>query len=215
MNKEELTLLVADDHPMLLKGLVDTLTEAQYCVIQGVSNGAEAVASICKQHPTIALLDIEMPLLSGFEVIKKCREAQVNTKFIILTSHKEKGFVHQAKKLAISGYLLKDEPFEEIERCIDAVAKGKTYFSTTFDEIFAREVNPHLEKIKFLSPSERTIVRLIAQENSSKEISELLSISTRTVEKHRANIIAKLDLESGTDSLTHWSLEHRELILSL
>lgn len=213
--KDQITLLVADDHPMLLKGLADTLEEANYQVIKGVANGAEAMAGILELCPTIALLDIEMPLLSGFEVIKKCRQANSRTRFIILTSHKEKGFVHQAKKLAISGYLLKDEPFHEIERCISAVAKGGTYFSTTFDEIFDREVNPQLEKIKYLSPSERTIVRLIAQENSSKEISELLSISTRTVEKHRANIIAKLDLEAGTDSLTHWSLEHRELILSL
>jgi DNA-binding NarL/FixJ family response regulator len=95
------------------------------------------------------------------------------------------------------------------------VSKGSTYFSTTFDKVFQSEITPQLEKIKFLSPSERTIVRLIAQENSSKEIADLLSISLRTVQKHRANIIAKLDLEAGTDSLTSWTHEHRDLILSL
>lgn len=213
--KTEVTLLVADDHPMLLKGLIDTLLEAGYKVLPGAINGAEALSVIIEQKPMIALLDIEMPILTGFEVIRKCQELQVETRFIILTSHKEKGFVHKAKKLNISGYLLKDEPFSEIEKCIDEVHHGGTYFSTTFDDVFHNEITPQLDKIKFLSPSERTIVRLIAQGNSSKEIADLLSISFRTVQKHRANIIGKLDLEAGTDSLTNWTLEHRDLILSL
>ena len=211
----EITLLVADDHPMLLKGLLDALEEKGYSLLEGASNGAEALGTILNKVPDIAILDIEMPILTGFEVIKKCQEAQIATRFIVLTSHKEKGFVLKAKKLNISGYLLKDEPFHEIEKCIKAVAKGETYFSTIFDEIFNSEISPQLEKIKFLSPSERTIVRLIAQENSSKEIAELLSISFRTVQKHRANIIAKLDLEASADSLTTWTSDHKELILSL
>lgn len=213
--KTDITLLVADDHPMLLKGLVGTLEDAGYKVLPGATNGAEALRTIMDQKPLIALLDIEMPLLTGFEVIRKCQEMELETRFIILTSHKEKGFVLKAQKLNISGYLLKDEPFSEIEKCIDEVYKGSTYFSTTFDKVFQSEITPQLEKIKFLSPSERTIVRLIAQENSSKEIADLLSISLRTVQKHRANIIAKLDLEAGTDSLTTWTQEHRDLILSL
>lgn len=213
--KTDITLLVADDHPMLLKGLIDALVDAGYNVFPGASNGAEALGIIMEQKPSIALLDIEMPILTGFEVIRKCQEMNLPTRFIILTSHKEKGFVLKAKKLNISGYLLKDEPFSEIEKCIDEVRKGDTYFSTTFDKVFNTEITPQLDKIKFLSPSERTIVRLIAQEKTSKEISEMLSISLRTVQKHRANIIAKLDLEAGADSLTIWTLEHRDLILSL
>lgn len=213
--KTDKTLLVADDHPMLLKGLVSALKDAGYTVLSGATNGAEALGIIMEENPMIALLDIEMPILTGFEVIRKCQEMKLSTRFIILTSHKEKGFVLKAKKLNISGYLLKDEPFSEIEKCIDKVANGSTYFSTTFDKVFQSEITPQLDKIKFLSPSERTIVRLIAQENSSKEIADLLSISLRTVQKHRANVIAKLDLEAGVDSLTIWTQEHRDLILSL
>ena len=104
--KTDISLLVADDHPMLLKGLVGALEDAGYKVLPGATNGAEALGAIMEQKPMIALLDIEMPILTGFEVIRKCREMEQETRFIILTSHKEKGFVHKAKKLNISGYLL-------------------------------------------------------------------------------------------------------------
>ncbi|MEL6811533.1 MAG: response regulator transcription factor [Bacteroidota bacterium] len=215
MNKKDISILVADDHPMLLKGLTDELKVHEYKVLDGALNGAQALDSIVEEKPMIAILDIEMPLLSGFEVIKKCSKKELPTKFIILTSHKEKAFVLKAKKLNISGYLLKDEPFAEIEACINAVVKGENYFSNTFDHIFTTQISPELEKIKFLSPSERTIVRLIAQEKTSKEIGELLSISHRTVQKHRANIISKLDLPPTMDALTVWTSENKELLLNI
>lgn len=208
-------ILVADDHPMLLKGLRNELLEQKYNVLEGVSNGAKALEIIVSQQPDIAILDINMPLLSGFEVIKKCKEASSLTRFIILTSYKEKGFVIKAQKLNISGYLLKDEPFIEIKKCIQAALKGEFYSSAIFNDVLSNEISPQLEKIKFLSPSERTIVRLIAQEKSSKEIAELLTISHRTVQKHRSNIIAKLDLSSDADALSIWALNNKELFLLL
>jgi len=208
-------ILVADDHPMLLNGLRNELLEQKYDVLEGASNGAKALELIVSQQPDVAILDINMPLLSGFEVIKKCQEASVSTHFIILTSYKEKGFVIKAKKLNISGYLLKDEPFIEIKKCIQTALKGGFYSSNIFNEVFNNEISPQLEKIKFLSPSERTIVRLIAQEKSSKEIAELLTISYRTVQKHRSNIISKLDLSSDSDALSIWALNNKDLFLAL
>lgn len=215
MQKTDIHLLIADDHPLLLDGLKNALQAQGYSHIVAVENGALALDYVQEEQPDVALLDIEMPLLTGFEVIKKCQSLNVKTRFIILTSHKEKGFVLKAKKLNISGYMIKDEPFKEIDKCIQAVASGDTHFSTTFDTIFESEITPQLQKIKLLSPSERTILRLIAQNKSSKEIGELLTISVRTVQKHRANIIAKLELPTGVDSLTSWTSEHQELILSI
>lgn len=210
-----ISILVADDHPILLKGLVEELNNFNYNVVAAVSNGAQALDQILELQPSIAILDIEMPLLSGFEIIQKCAEKHLNTKFIILSSHKEKGFVLKAQKLHILGYILKDEPFIELHNCIQSVSKNKAYFSSVFKSVLDNEVSPQLHKIKFLSPSERTIVRLIAQEMSSKEIGEQLSISSRTVEKHRSNIIAKLDLSSKMDALPIWAKEHKELLLSI
>jgi two-component system, NarL family, nitrate/nitrite response regulator NarL len=210
----KIKILVADNHPMLLKGLRNELIDQNYNVLEAANNGAKALEIIVSQVPDIAIIDIEMPLLSGFEVIKKAKEAKAATRFIILTSYKEKGFVLKAKKLNISGYLLKDEPFIEIKRCIQAVLNGKFYSSKIFNEVLDNEVSPQLEKIKYLSPSERTIIRLIAQEKSSKEIAELLTISYRTVQKHRTNIIAKLDLPSDSDALSIWAHKNKELFLT-
>lgn len=214
MNKS-ITLIVADDHPLLLKGLVDELKDVGYSVLMGAENGIKALEAILKHQPTIAILDIEMPLLSGFEVIKKATEEKSPSRFVILTSHKEKVFIAKAKKMNVSGYLLKDEPFSEINNCLKEVAKGGEYFSKEFEVLLQNLVTPQLKKIKLLSPSERTIVRLIAQEKTTPEIADLLTISPRTVQKHRANIISKLDLSPNMDSLSLWAIENKELLLSL
>lgn len=211
----EIKIVVADDHPMLLKGLRNELLDQGFDVLEGAVNGAQALDLISSEEPDIAILDINMPLLNGFEVIKKSKEKGLKTKFIILTSFKEKNYVLRATKLNISGYLLKDEPFIEIKRCIQSVLKGEFYASNIFNEVITTEISPQLEKIKYLSPSERTIIRMIADEKTSKEISEMLSISIRTVQKHRSNIISKLDLPSEADALNLWVSQNKELFSSL
>jgi len=215
MMNHKIKILVADDHPILLKGLRNELIDQGFTVLEGVSNGALALDVISSEVPNIAIIDINMPLLNGFEVVNKCKEKGLGTRFIILTSYKEKSYILKAKKLNISGYLLKDEPFIEIKRCIQSVLKGEFYASKVFNQIVNTEISPQLEKIKHLSPSERTIVRLIAQNKSSKEIADLLTISHRTVQKHRSNIISKLDLPSDSDALSHWVLKNKELLISV
>ncbi|MFC7358295.1 response regulator [Jejudonia soesokkakensis] len=209
------SILVADDHPMLLKGLCDELKGKNYNVIGAAIDGGQAIEFIIKDEPNIAIIDIEMPVLSGFEVISESVAHGVCTKFIILTSHKEKAFVLKAKKFNIQGYLLKDEPFTEIEKCIKRVASGASYFSNSFDHILKTQIHPEMERIRNLSPSERTITKLIANGKTSKEISEELSISIRTVQKHRANIIKKLELPPSSDSLHQWAKENIELLFSI
>ncbi|MFT4781361.1 MAG: two-component system nitrate/nitrite response regulator NarL [Pseudohongiellaceae bacterium] len=210
---DTITLVVADDHPLLLKGLVDQLKDYNYNVIATAENGAIALDKIIDLQPTIAILDEEMPLLRGFEVIQKCKEKRLATKFIILTSHKEKAFIYKAKKLNISGYVVKDEPFKEIHNCIQSVSKGVSYFSSVFNNVFNDQVLPQLQKLKLLSPSEQTIVRLVGQGQSSKDIAGLLSLSSRTIEKHRSNIIYKLGLTKEKDILAIWAKENLEFVL--
>jgi two-component system nitrate/nitrite response regulator NarL len=210
---DTITLVVADDHPLLLKGLVDQLKDYNYNVIATAENGAIALDKIMDLQPTIAILDEEMPLLRGFEVIQKCKEKRLATKFIILTSHKEKAFIYKAKKLNISGYVVKDEPFKEIHNCIQSVSKGVSYFSSVFNNVFNDQVLPQLQKLKLLSPSEQTIVRLVGQGQSSKDIAGLLSLSSRTIEKHRSNIIYKLGLTKEKDILAIWAKENLEFVL--
>lgn len=211
----DIKILVADDHPLLLSGLAEALRNFNYEVVATCENGAKALDQIIDLQPTIAILDIEMPYLSGIEVIRKCKEKGLDTKFIILTSHKENSLILETKSLGISGYILKEEPFSEVQRGIQEVHRGNTYFSKTFDAIYNTKIAPELERIKYLTPSERTIVRLIAKGNTSKNIAEMLGLSVRTIDNHRANIINKLELPSQTDALTIWAKEHSRMLETL
>ena len=133
MYKKDMSIVIADDHPMLLKGLFDELTAFGYNVIGSGVNGMKALELILTCEPDIALLDIDMPMLTGFEVVKTAIEKGCKTKFIMLSFHKETEYVLQAKALQIQGYLLKEDSFVEVEKCMDAVLKGEQYFSPSFE----------------------------------------------------------------------------------
>lgn len=214
MNKNNITIVIADDHPMLLKGLNDELTSNGYNVIAQATNGIQALELILKMQPDIALLDIDMPLLLGFEVIKMAREKGSKTKFIILSFHKESYYIIQAKTFQIDGYLLKEDGFFEIEHCIKEVLEGNIYFSKSIDANPLNVANEEFKRLNLLTLSETKILKLIAQEISNQEIAESLSLSIRTIEKHRSNIIEKLGLKKGNNSLTNWTLVNRSIILS-
>ncbi|MEK6152591.1 response regulator transcription factor [Flavobacteriaceae bacterium 3-367] len=214
-DKQDITLLIADDHPMLLKGLYEELVAKNYHVIGQAMDGMQALEGILTQRPTLALLDIDMPLLTGFEVIKTAREKGVETKFIVLSFHKRLTYITQAKALHIHGYLLKEDSFFEIERCIQAVLEGHTYFSASFGTLALENAGRDLKKLRLLTPSELTILKLVSKQESTNAIADKLGVSVRTVEKHRSNIIGKLALEGGTNTLTNWALTNKETILEL
>lgn len=212
MIDKDFTIVIADDHPMLLSGLNEELTRNGYNVIGQANNGAKALDLILKLQPDIALLDIDMPLMTGLEVIKSAKEKNSETKFVILSFHREPEYVVQAKALQIDGYLLKEDSFVEIDSCMETVLSGREYFSNSFDTASLDSASEEMTKLKTLTPSEVTILKLIASQKNTVEIAEELFVSTRTVEKHRSNIIDKLLLEKGTNTLTNWALLNRVLI---
>lgn len=211
---KKITIVTADDHPMLLKGLNDELTNNGYTITGQATNGIQALELILKLQPTIALLDIDMPILTGFEVIKMAREKGAKTKFIILSFHKEAYYIVQAKAFQIDGYLLKEDTFFEIEHCINEVLNGNVYFSKSIEDQPLQNASDELKRLNLLTLSETKILKLIAQEISNQEIADTLSVSIRTVEKHRSNIIDKLGLKKGNNVLTNWVLLNRNIILS-
>ncbi|MBZ0327626.1 MAG: response regulator transcription factor [Altibacter sp.] len=215
MAKRNISVIIADDHPLILKGLFEELTAAGYNVVETATQGMEALELILTHKPNVALLDIDMPLLTGFDVIKTAKEKGSKTKFIVLSFHKESEYVAQAKALQIQGYLLKEDSFSEIEKCIQAVIDDKTYFSSSFDSFSLQNASDELRKLQLLTPSEATILKLIAQQTTTSEIAEMLSVSSRTVEKHRSNIIAKLGLDQASNSLISWSLANKNIIAQL
>jgi DNA-binding NarL/FixJ family response regulator len=116
------------------------------------------------------------------------------------------------KNLNISGYILKEDALTEIQNCITAILKGKQYYSKVFDTLDLGNTKNTLDLLENLSPSEFKILKLIAQSHTSKDISEQLFISERTVEKHRSNIIIKLNLKGKTNSLFEWAIENKGFI---
>ncbi len=205
------TIITADDHPILLKGLNDFLLEKGYTIIESASNGKKAFELIEKHHPDIAILDIQMPGLSGLEIAKLCNNQKIKTKIIIITFHKEASLYFEAKELNIYGYLLKDFAIEEIENCISSVLENRPYFSKKIKDLLQLKSDSNQFLID-LTPSERKILKLIASDKTNKEIADLLFISPRTVEKHRSNIIQKLNLEPKTNALLIWAKENQEHI---
>lgn len=212
ITKKEISVVIADDHPMILKGLKDELIANHYNVLGDATNGMQALELILTLKPKIALLDIDMPILTGFEVIKMAKAKAVTTKFIVLSFHKETEYISQAKALQINGYLLKEDSFSIIEKCVGNVLDDKTYFSPSFNASSLESVSEEFKKIKLLTPSEKTILKLVGQQMSTTAIAETLFISPRTVEKHRSNILSKLGIDNSNNALTNWAYQHRKTL---
>tara|TARA_R100000306_G_scaffold5939_2_gene8228 strand:+ start:2333 stop:2980 length:648 start_codon:yes stop_codon:yes gene_type:complete len=215
MINKDFSIVIADDHPMLLSGLNEELTRNGYNVVGQANNGNKALSLILQLEPDIALLDIDMPMMTGLEVIKAAKEKNTETKFIILSFHREPEYVVQAKALQIDGYLLKEDSFQEIDDCMESVLNNKEYFSKSFDIDSLNNASEEMTKLKTLTPSEITILKLIASQKNTVEIADELCVSTRTIEKHRSNIIDKLLIEKGTNALTNWALVNRVVISKL
>lgn len=213
MKKHKHSIIIADDHPLLLKGLSDFLIEKNYNLIGSGNDGREAYNLIVKENPDIAIIDIQMPYMSGIEIAQKCKGIEgVDTKIVLITLHKEKELYQKAQELNIFGYILKEFALDEIENCIKTVSKGEPFFSNRIMELI--DINPvESNDLKKLTPSEKKILKLIANDKTNKEIASLLFISYRTVEKHRSNIINKLNLEAKTNSLLIWAKENHEKLL--
>ena len=203
------SIIIADDHPLVLKGLQDFLIEKNYNIIDSATNGKDALKLILKYEPDIAILDIRMPHLSGIDIAKLCHE-KLDTRIVLITFEKNNVFYHQAKQLNIYGYILKEFALVEIENCLKAVTKGIPYFSKEIEDQFSIEGEPI--DINVLTPSEKNILKLIAQNKTAKEIACILDVSKRTVEKHKSHIIKKLKLEPKHNSLFLFAKENESLL---
>lgn len=204
-------ILIADDHPIVLLGTKTFLEQKGYTIAGAYSNGIEAYNQIMAKQPSIALLDISMPGMTGIEIMEKLNENKSRTKIILLTLQNELSVFNYAKELGVKGFLLKEFAMNEIEKCLHEVENGNSYFSAQLNEnLFLNNLdksNTELNKITF---SEKKILQLIAQQKSSKEIASSLFISEKTVETHRSHIIKKLNIPSGKNALLKWAIENRE-----
>lgn len=204
------SIIIADDHPLILKGLTDFLNEKGYNLIGSADNGKEAFEMIKSERPAIAILDIQMPFLTGLEIAAKCKDLNLPTKIILITFEKDETIYNQAKDLEVYGYILKEFALVEIENCIAAILNETSYFSPELIEYL--EILEPPKELDLLTPTEIEVLRHIALNKTAKEIGSILFISSRTVEKHKSHIIKKLDLESKGGSLALYAKENEQFL---
>ncbi len=204
------TIIIADDHPLVLKGLQDFLVEKEFNVLASAKNGKEALNLIRAHTPDIAILDIKMPFLTGLQIAEKCKADKLPTKIILITFEKDEKTYHVAKTLGIYGYVLKEFALEEIENCIASVIKDTAYFSPEL--IAYLNVSNPPEKLKSLTEAEKKVLKLISESKTAKEIAKELFISSRTVEKHKSHIRTKLVLGSKSEHLYLFAKENSEYL---
>lgn len=211
----ETCIVIADDHPVFRQGLRQIIEmDAHFQIIGEAADGEAALAKLVALRPEIAVLDIEMPKLNGFALARAIRAQQLPTAVIFLTMYKEEEFFNEAMDLGVKGYLLKDSAVTDILACIRAVRQGQHYITPAISAYLINRQSRHAALAKQkpglddLTPAERRILKLIAENMTSKEIAAALFISYRTVENHRANICQKLELK-GSHALVKFALEHK------
>lgn len=208
------SIIIADDHPLFRKGIHDFLNEKGFNIIGEATDGKMALELINTLKPDIAILDINMPEIDGLSVAKACAMENSMTKIVILSYHKEEEFVYHAKTLNISGYILKEDALSEILECISNIQNGFPYYSKAL-LVNKLEGQSSIENVQQLTASELKILKLIADNKNNKFISEFLFVSERTVEKHRSNIIEKLNIPKKTHGLMEWVINHKEILKNL
>jgi DNA-binding NarL/FixJ family response regulator len=199
-------IVLADDHLMLRQGLKRILAEGPDLEVIGeAGDGLELIRLLRKSPPDLVILDVSMPYLRGLEAIREMKSIHPGVKILILTMHKDKEYLHQAMAEGAHGYLLKEDADTELFSAIKMLRQGEFYLSPAFSRGLAEDWVKALRDKDTRPPSEtltlreREILKLIAEGKANKEISELLSISVRTVEHHRANIMEKLQLHSTAE----------------
>ena len=215
---ENIKILIADDHPIMREGLKIILKEnSEFQDVHEAKNGEEALNALLKDDFDIVTLDIEMPVMSGFDVARNIADKKLKTKIIFLTMYKDEHIFNQAIELGALGYILKENAVADIIDCIKSVMNGQHYISPVLSNIILKrnisnnELTKNQPSINDLTKTELTILKMISASKTSKEISEELFISYKTVENHRANIAKKLDLH-GAHSLIKFAISNKSLL---
>jgi DNA-binding NarL/FixJ family response regulator len=208
-------ILIADDHPIFRRGLCDVIaTDGGLELVGQAGDGETALRLVEELRPDLGIFDVRMPKLTGLQIARKLIEKQSPTKVILLTMHEDEDLLNEALQLGIQAYVLKENAAEDLIQAVRMAVEGRTFVSATLAGLLLRrrERNEALRREKpgldSLTPSERRILKLIAEDKTSKEIADLLGCAVRTVETHRQNMSAKLGL-SGSHSLLKFAFDHK------
>jgi DNA-binding NarL/FixJ family response regulator len=211
--ENKLSIVLADDHTILRAGLRALLTaDPSFEIVGEARDGREAVRCVEKLGPDLLLMDLSMPRMSGMDAIREIKKRYPDTKIIALTVHKTEEYLLATLQAGADGFVLKDATHDELIMAIKNVMVGKSYLSPGVSEkiiegyLDGKKSNRSLSSWESLSQREREVLKLIAEGYKNKEIAEDLCISLKTVEKHRANLMKKLDLHNAA-ALTVYAVD--------
>lgn len=208
-------VLVVDDHPLFRQGLRHTIaTDPAFQIVREVGDGPAALQALRTLQPDLCILDINLPGMDGLTVIRQMRAWALSTAVIILTMYREEELFNAAMNLDVNGYVLKESAVSDILDALRTVAAGHHYVSPTLADFLvarsagAQKLRARKPGLDRLTPAERRILKRIAEDKTSKEIADELGLSWRTVENHRTNICAKLDVH-GVHGLVKFAYENK------
>ena len=193
------TIVLADDHQIVREGIRRLIeTRSDFEVIGEVGNGEDAVRMITERQPDIALMDINMPRVSGIEATRRLERQGIDTRVLVLSMHEDRNYVEEVLRAGASGYIVKNSSPAELLSAIDAVREGRSYLSDSItQQVVDAIAHPDGEApagLTVLTDREREVLQLIAEGLSSKEIAGQLGVSLKTVDSHRSNLMEKLDI---------------------
>jgi len=198
--------VIVDDHALMRNGLEAMLeSEPGYEVIGVAADGMSGMRTVSELKPDIVMMDLTMPRTSGIDAIVQIKRKQPAIKIIALTFHKEDKYIHATLEAGADAYVLKDDSRTELFSALANVVGGKNYLSPSIvDKVVAgylsgAEVTSDQPSWEILTRREREVIKLIAEGNRTKEIATYLSLSPKTIEKHRTNLMRKLDLHNVSE----------------
>lgn len=196
-------VLIAEDHSLVRAGIRALLENQRDIHILGeASNGQEAVDLTRELKPDVLIMDIMMPRLNGIQAAVRIQEQKLPVRILLLSMYSDAGFVHQALQHGVKGYVLKSSVSDELIAAVHTVAEGRIHLSASISELVIESIagpGPSLRSgnpLDMLSPREKEILQLVAEEHTSAEIAQMLFISEKTVEKHRASLMEKLNVRN-------------------
>lgn len=212
MNRKQRIMLV-ENHALLRDGLKMLLAQhADLEVVGEADNGRDAIRMAVKLMPHLVLMDLSMPGMNGIEATRELKTQSHEIKVLILTIHKTDEYIHESLKAGADGYILKDATHDELSIAIHSILNGGTYLSPDIAErVISGYLNPgNLTSVASawdsLTHREREVLKLVAEGHPNKHIAEFLCLSIKTVEKHRSNLMRKLDLHNAS-TLTAYAIK--------
>lgn len=211
MTGRVLKILIADDHPIVRAGIRAVLeVQADWCICAEAGDGGEAVRLALEHEPDVVVIDYSLPVLNGLEAARQMLRAAPKARVLIYTMHGDDMLIRDALKAGVRGYILKSEDDGKLVAGVQALAKGKTYFSQRVAECLLDEflTGEKVVASQTLTAREREVVQLVAEGASNKAIAARWGLSIKTIDTHRTSAMKKLNLRSAVD-LARYAIRHK------